>query len=726
VIRTGSLLVASSLALTLACEVGPAASGERDDGPADVEVRDAAPGEGAGPGDAGSPAASALLLDLEMRDPIAWTRTVEALTALGYEVTYRRAFAHFTEPDAGRFDLVVLAAGAAPGGATDWLRAPEVDRLAGYVRGGGALVLAARNRWRDGLESAFDGASFNAVLRALGVGLRVDANTLVGAVVPPAPPLPPLHQTVPWGYVGPRERTLLLPVAFPVGEAALGTQAPFAAGWSPGLACEDDQVTPLARSHAEAVVWWQLGGAEADRVERPGSAQPLAAVAPAGDGWVAVLPRALLELSTLPSDGGARPSLLPALLDGTEAFVAAALGRLDALRRRTDLYIPVGCRGGRTLAQVDAEPVVEPPGPPLPERPPNAADWASVPEASEQTRTQVPSWFRRGRVRAVYGDLVEATRGHLERAREAGVDLVVSSTGAAALRDYTAGDEPPASVGAADVAGLRWFLGSVYRNDAFAGGDFETATDATGRPTGAPPPLDPRWWAEGVAPVVLGAARIAASHPHVGGISLDTELHGAANSMYAAGHGYESSAWAVVTEAIAEHDAGLAEKARALSVTSRLPWLVGHGLAPFAWRALEGAVADLARGVREEARALAPDLELALYVPSLQTSWFYRGLMRGWGTPERPVLVLSYDAAPAPVRDALAREGIHVRTLGGVLGVRLTARDLETALHTAGAGSDGFWLFQYRDFAPDTDPAQRHDPVDAYWAAVRAAGERLP
>ena len=701
---------------------GPAAA---DAGPeADAWVR--RPNDATAP-DAGRPVDRALILDLEMRDPLSWGLVRSILEGQGYAVTYRRGFAHFTSADADRYQLVVLAAGTAPGGPTDWIREAELPRLAGFVRAGGTVVLASRNGWRDGLKANFDTTAFNALLGDhLGLGLRIDRNTMVGDVALPAPPKPPLHQTVPWGYVGPLEWTLQLPVAFPAAEAALESDAPFAAGWVPALACDDDQVTVLARSHADAIVWWQLDGADADRIDLPGEPQPLAAVVAAGAGWVATMPRSFLDLTTLPADGGARPSLEPALYNDSVAFARAAFDRIDDLRRGVGIHLPGGCTGGREPAAVDAERALDRPDAPLPDAPPELPGWAR-PSPGVAAETAVPDWFRGGKVRAAYGDLrgVAEMRDHFADARGAAIDLVVSSTGDGAIRAYTEGTTPPFIEPVGDATGFRWFLGSFYRNGVFTEGDHARSVDAYGRAFDAPSPLDPTWWAEGVAPIIEGAARIAASHPNLAGVSLDTELYGTGPLMYAAGHGYEPPAWATVVAAIRAHDPGLADEAEASALRDRLPWLVTHGLAPFAWRALEAEVAARATEIREAARAIAPELELAVYLPYVRTSWFYRGLMRGWGTAERPLLVLSYDPLPAPVRDQLAGQGVHVRTLGGVLAVRLTADDLGTALHTAGARSDGFWLFQYRDFGRDTDPAERHDPVEAYWDAVRAAGERL-
>ena len=70
----------------------------------------------------------------------------------------------------------------------------------------------------------------------------------------------------------------------------------------------------------------------------------------------------------------------------------------------------------------------------------------------------------------------------------------------------------------------------------------------------------------------------------------------------------------------------------------------------------------------------------------------------------------------------------RLRSLAGVLAVRLRASDLGTALRHLGASADGHWLFTMDDFPLSDDPAfleTRHDPPEAYWAASERANRAL-
>ena len=119
---------------------------------------------------------------------------------------------------------------------------------------------------------------------------------------------------------------------------------------------------------------------------------------------------------------------------------------------------------------------------------------------------------------------------------------------------------------------------------------------------------------------------------------------------------------------------------------------------------------------------------MAFYTPVFSTAWYYKGLARGLGTPDHPVLVLTYDTVTRPVRELLTREGIHLRTLGGLIGVLFTPEDFETGLVNSARRSDGYWQFQFTDFPTSDDPAwtaTHHGTASAYWEAVSAANATL-
>ena len=166
----------------------------------------------------------------------------------------------------------------------------------------------------------------------------------------------------------------------------------------------------------------------------------------------------------------------------------------------------------------------------------------------------------------------------------------------------------------------------------------------------------------------------------------------------------------------------------ALPVGQRHDWLITKGLLAFATQVLEDAVAVKAVAVLTAARAVAPNLEVALYVPTVSQSWFYRGLIRGFGSPTKPVVVLSYDLSTARSRQWLNAEGLHAMLVSGFIGTLFSPADVGAGLVHSATGSDGYWLFQLKDFPVSDDPvvtAKMHAPSPEYFDAVQAANDAL-
>ena len=111
----------------------------------------------------------------------------------------------------------------------------------------------------------------------------------------------------------------------------------------------------------------------------------------------------------------------------------------------------------------------------------------------------------------------------------------------------------------------------------------------------------------------------------------------------------------------------------------------------------------------------------------MPNTWFYRGLIRGLGSAERPVVLLSYDYFTRTLTEALQGEGLAVLPVSGVVAVRLDATDVGTSMANAAQNGSGYWLFQYGDFpvGPDAMAPPRHDPPQAYWDALNAVDSRL-
>jgi hypothetical protein len=158
----------------------------------------------------------------------------------------------------------------------------------------------------------------------------------------------------------------------------------------------------------------------------------------------------------------------------------------------------------------------------------------------------------------------------------------------------------------------------------------------------------------------------------------------------------------------------------------RLEYLVDIGMLKDYYTALEAAAFELGKQCREAAHQNAPDLQLFAYNLVYPDSWFLRGFLRGLGTPEKPVVALSYASWGKRVTEVLNQEGIAVLHLGGTLVSRFTPADFESTLVSLAALSHGYWFLSMKDFSESNpDPTSIHGEKSEYWDAVDRANQTL-
>ncbi len=721
------------------------------------EVEDLVPEVTAGP------PRTALLLDFEMRHPASWRFLIEELDKMGVELTYRRWFPHLTEEDVvadggaeSPYTYIFVCQGSAPGIPTEMMRPTDVANLLAHYEAGGTVILLTRNTWRDAYSGETDWFFQNRFLEAAGLGIRTGRNTLIGMVAMSQEGKPPLHTSQDWGYPGTLEWSIGHPVAYPSDEIpGFSDLGPFAAGIVSSLACEQDDAEVLAWSHSAAVIWRWLDpdNLHSDKVIQPFMSQPLVAIGPpnSNGGHIAVMPRGVFQVPAHTEDASDKPVLDLSLIEGTEAFGAATLARLVSLAEGSATFTPNGClspTGDKVYSAVaegypaiGEHPPVDAmyPPPDIPvapsaPSPPEAAGGllSTLPAAGSESTTATPPWYPAGRARFGYMGVqpYDEMLVWLQTGVAAGINSYVVTVPAGWLVDaHETGELDPGLVELADVAletGAVVFLGVNYLAPMY-GGIKEEAGEAMG-PQGqlvaAPPPLSSAWWEQGLSPMVLGAAEAAKQHQGVAGVHFDLELYGAGALWFAQAYIFDPETWTFVVESLGGLSPELGAAASALEPTERMAWLVDQGLTGFVYSSLEEEIADRAGDLRVKARELDPDFELAFYNHLLATGWFYRGLMKGWGTADKPVTHLSYDMATNSIRKVFNQEGIHVRVLAGVLGVRFTPEDLATALYNGGIDSDGYWLFQVGDFPVADGPGEvegSHGDAFAYWESIKGA-----
>jgi len=678
------------------------------------------------------PIGDALLLDLELRHHSTWIDLIDAFEAAALQVQYRRFHPHLTAADVDGLphDLVVVAAGRRPGNPSDRLRYGEIETMVSYVQAGGTLVLAPQSGWEDSYSGENDFFVFNRVLEELDVPVRVERDVVIGAVWEgePSPP----HTDSEHGYATPLEFMLGYPYLLTDEDTRI------AGGNLPTLLVDGEDVHVLLRTFDDGYLWRRLSGLMGVTYLR--DELPVAVVAGVGEGHVAVVPRGALTTSAASGTLSDKPAMDLGMRDVNRTWLAElavllrdlglGLAELEVSRTHTgDELFSVASPDHEALdpdgeVYTIASPVCDRD---LPPAPPDGELFEEVPPGPGPPTW--PDWFSPGGGRLAYGSATD-TAADMQVAfaevAQHGVDVLMTNTDPSQLATQQ-GDDLVATqawyaevAGHAEAEGARWFVGDWFNAEA---GSYPQMMGADGTPGGVPAPLNEAYWSEVVIPIYEAVGATAAEHPGLAGLHVDLELY-SGPLWHFDGHAFSDDTLEHYLATV--EDDALTEALRGAGVGERLDELVDRGLLGDYFGALEEAAYQLGVRCREAARQHAPDLELSLYVPGFANTWFYQGLLRGMGTAERPVLLLTYEGWSDRPNEALRAEGVEMVHLGGTIVGHWLPADFDDVLVDLATGNDGYWYFMFNDFsATNGAPPAMHGSSAAYWDAVDEAHDVL-
>ncbi len=679
-------------------------------------------------------AASALILDQELRHHALWVDVLDALAAAGAEASYRRFYPHLTAADVDLADgeypheIVVMAAGRRPGNPCHQMRVDEIEPAVRFVQQGGVLVLVPQSSWWDSQSGENDFFVAHRILEELGVPVRYDRNTIIGDTYTELE----AHEAQEWGYPTPLEFQLGYPYLLTADDERI------AGGSAPTLRVAGDGVQVLLRTYDEGFLWQQLSGAQS--VAWLQQERAVAALAAAGEGYVAVVPRGPLLASSVTGHLSDRPALDAEREAENRAWVGALFEQLHGLATGAeDLEVTVQVGEDELFSVASPDHEALDPGLEIvevgsvsdrdvPDAPPDG-DLFEAPAPAPADPRPVPEWFSNGGGRIAYGSLAPEDGEMVQAFDEAvalGLDALMTSTDPSRLATLSGDDLVAEQARYADIAamaedaGARWLVGDWFNREA---GDYPEMVGAHGYLGGVPAPLHEAHWADVVIPIYGAVGQTAADNPGLGGLHIDLELY--------SGPIQHHDGWAFSDDTLEvfladEGDADLGADLRDATASRRMDVLVDAGRLGDYFVALEQAAYELGVRCREAAHAHDPDLQLMVYTAGFPDTWFYRGLLRGLGTAELPVIALTYEAWHGRAADSLYADGIHVAHLGGTIVSHWTPADFGTALVSLATGTDGYWYFTFNDLSlTNPDPPALHGQTNDYWVAITAANYEL-
>ena len=665
-----------------------------------------------------------LILDYALSPPVINEGIAHYFLKAGCAVDCRPFYPNLVRDDLARYAIIALLAGRTPAFPGGIMSIGEVPAATEFVRNGGTLILGPN---LEGGEGANERHLFNRLLAGLDVPIRVCNDRLEDDVNRYAAPL--------W------DRPFYRPVS----------EHPAAEGIADRLAF--DRSTSLAVGKGAAVVLTTFDTA------KPNGAVPVIAMAKAGKGLVLVAGRYLLNATGIPLRISGEPLVHPEWLDDTSAFLQRLADYVIGITNGTQEWadatpLPPAEVGpvGPADFDLDRSPVLDrlpegvnveafdPPG-----DAPDAYDRALAAHYEGLADRRRYGWIETEGIRASWGSTVRwrdaLTEQDVARVADAlkacGVNLFWDIANCQAVGGAGYSDEEKAEVlrqwewtaSALDGSPVKWYPTLDYR---YFREEKTRCYGAQGQKLDAPSPMDLAFWRENWRNSLLAVAEFSRTHPCVGGIAIDVELYAHPPAFnYYMGYGFEDACYFRALDGWSGWvDDGLLRDAGDVQLPDRFNWLRAHGLLKDYFSLLAAEVERICRGIREDVWRINPDLLFASYIFTTPCNWFDMGIYRGFSTPERPLILMTFNVRSGRMLATLRRNRVYAYHASVALLGMIGRDEYATVFANARRYGHGTWMNNINALlhpdAQSVESPQRQgiSPEDAI-AAIREANDRV-
>ena len=427
---------------------------------------------------------------------------------------------------------------------------------------------------------------------------------------------------------------------------------------------------PAGRSHALVV---------RDRSQTLAHAGGMALVAASrvGDGLILVASRSLLASTN--TDPKTR-DFLEALARWTRR--PAEWASIAAARREA----PLRLANGPSPVAVHPPPLAPPTGSEATVLPETAA-----PHREDHVSLSAPAWISRQGMRVLWSRFtlpsLDSLIGFVD---VAALNALATTIPEAAIVDTLSTRNLWKITGERlQATSIRWFPAVrlvAIRSQGGGANEVNRHGDLTPIPCG----LDSLYWREALRPAYRTLARLGGARPDViAGVALDLD----SAMTYYTGSGFCDADYRVGLAALGFDSAEL-ERLAALPAVVRYDTLLERGWLRAYFEALEASVAARAALLRDELRRVHPDLRFAFHARTVPADWFSLGLLRGFSSPEAPVLLWLRERGGRALLQRYEERDIFALSALGLDPERATFAPSEWSRLRYATFSDhaGFWL----------------------------------
>lgn len=260
---------------------------------------------------------------------------------------------------------------------------------------------------------------------------------------------------------------------------------------------------------------------------------------------------------------------------------------------------------------------------------------------------------------------------------------------------------------------------------------FRKAVYDNGKESLAPCPLNEDYWEEIVLPPQLELAELSREHDCVRGLVMDTEMYGIKPHAYLNDVCFCDDCFENFLKSIEKYED---EK---VAPEKRKSWLKEKKLLDSYYAHLQKRFTEIAANFRKAIHEVNPDLMLGNL--NFVDAWFFRGLLKGFGTAEVPAISLpespTYDDGYTPFvekqKEFLKKNDFHVIYVPGIFNRSFFPDDLAVNTFKLAVNTDGYFDFTIRalyglidDFNKDLMFKCKGD-LRKYWNAYKYANSEI-
>lgn len=631
-----------------------------------------------------------LILDYALATPEINEGVAVPYLQSGWEVEYRPYFPNLTRTDPDDYQAIALLAGRTPAFPSGLMSEHEVPLAVEFVRNGGLLILGPN---LDGGEGANERCLFNRILGNLGVAIRICNDQVTDDI----------HQYTATLFDRALYRTT------PDHPVCLGVKPVLAMERSTSLLAGPDISVPLTTFETA----------------RPRGAMPVIALARPGKGLVLVAGRYLLNATGIPLRISGEPVVHPDQLEDTALFLQNLAARVTSLRFGTTEWdsvnpltpdvvgavsppdfdtdrtrvldrVPAGTSVHRYTAPSSSDSTTDSYSRTL------ADHYAALPDE------RLYGWIRDEGVRACWGSTVDwggTIRSQADvirvaetlKAMDVNLFWGISNCQAVGGPGYSPAERAQVvelwrwTADALDGSNVKWYPTLDYR---YFRQEKTRCYGAQGQKLDAVSPMDTAFWMDNWRNSLLAVAEFSLDHPCVGGITMDVELYGHPPAYnYYTGYGFEDECYFTAIDRWSGWiDDGLLKAASEIQLPGRFTFLKENGLLEAYFSLLSDEIARICQHIRDAVWRVNPNLVFASYIFTTPSNWFELGLYRGFSSPERPLILMTFNVRSGRMMEQLRRRGIYAyHTSVALLGM-IHSEDYETVFVNSRRYGHGYWM----------------------------------